>query len=382
MNAQDSTTIGLDLGNTFTKAVGLDARGNVVLREDLHNDAETLKAFFEAHPGATVGMETGTHCRWIAALAASCGCDAVIGNARKLRLISESSRKNDWNDAESIARLCRFDRKLFHPVTLRDGEHHRLYQLLRQRDALVSMRTALVNQLRGFAKAGGTMLPRRDARSFLSLRDSMPPEFLRDFKPLLKALEDLARRIAAAEAILGQFVRRHFRKMDERLQTVPGVGPVASAAFIALVPDPGRFKSAREAGPYFGLVPKQDQSGDGHRPCRITHEGSPFMRKTLVNAANALLKKSARDTALKRFGERLSRRGQGKVARRKAKVALARKLAVTMLAMMRRGEDYRDAPAPEPAAPDAHRGAKRLKRISATVVRQGRFHGNRHFPAA
>lgn len=349
VNAHDSTTIGLDLGNTFNKAVGLDAGGNVVLREDLRNDAATMKAFFEAHRGATVAMETGTHCRWIAALAAECGCHPVVGNARKLRLISESSRKNDWADAQKLARLCRSDRSLLHPVELHDDRHHRLYQLLRQRDALVSMRTALVNQLRGFAKAGGTMLPRCDARSFLSLRDSMPPEFLRDFKPLLKTLEDLAKRIAAAEAILAEFVRRHFRKTDELLQTVPGVGPVASAAFIALVPDPGRFKSAREAGPYFGLVPKQDQSGDGDRPCRITHEGSSFMRKTLVNAANALLRKSARDTALKRFGERLGRRGQGKVVRRKAKVALARKLAVTMLAMARSGEDYRDAPAPEPA---------------------------------
>ena len=147
---------------------------------------------------------------------------------------------------------------------------------------------------------------------------------------------------------------------------------MASAAFIALVPDPGRFKSAREAGPYFGLVPKQDQSGDGDKPCRITHEGSAFMRKTLVNAANALLRKSARDTALKRFGERLSRRGQGKVVRRKAKVALARKLAVTMLAMTRSGEDYRDTSAPEHGASDSASAAGGRSSVRAGRASRGK----------
>ena len=341
VNAHDSITIGLDLGNTFNKAVGLDADGSILFQDNLRNDPESMKTFFDAHPGATVGMETGTHCRWIAALAAACGCRPVVGNARKLRLIFQSSRKNDWKDALKIARICRADKSLFHPVTLRDEEHHRLYQMVKQRDVLVAQRTQIVNQMRGFSKSEGSALPRCDARSFPSLRDSMPRSFRRDFKPLLDALKGLAKAIAASEAIIEEYVQRHFREQSELLQTIPGVGPVTSAAFIALVPDPHRFRSAREAGPFFGLVPKQDQSGETDRPCQITHEGSVLMRKTLVNAANTILRRLAPPTSLKQFGERLCQRGQGKVARRKAKVATARKLAVTMLAMLRSGEPYR-----------------------------------------
>lgn len=355
MNAHDSITIGLDLGNTFNKAVGLDAGGRVLFQEDLRNDPEAMEAFFNAHPGATVGMETGTHCRWIAALAAACGCEPVVGNARQLRLVFKSSRKNDWKDALKIAQICRADKSLFHPVTLRDDEHHRLYQLVRQRALLVGQRTQLVNAVRGFCKAGGVRLPKCDARSFASRAASLLPEGTRrDLKPLLDALAGLAAQIAAADAILEEYLDKHFPRESALLQTVPCVGPVTGAAFIALVPDPHRFRSAREAGPYFGLVPKQDQSGETDRPCEITREGNMLMRTMLVNVANLILRDAAPDTALKRFGLRLCGRGGGKVARRKAKVALARKLAVVMLAMLRSGEPFRmaeAAPQPDGAAP-------------------------------
>ena len=213
MNAHNSITIGLDLGNTFNKAVGLDAGGSILFQEDLRNNPASMKTFFDAHPGATVGMETGTHCRWIAALAAACGCEPVVGNARKLRLIFQSSRKNDWKDALKIAQLCRADKSLFHPVTLRDDEHHRLYQMIKQRDVLVAQRTQIVNQMRGFSKSEGSALPRCDARSFPSLRDAMPRSFRRDFKPLLDAcyeaqlageIRDEATGLAFLDALLAQ----------------------------------------------------------------------------------------------------------------------------------------------------------------------------------
>ena len=88
----NDTTIGLDLGNKKHKVVGLDGRGQVVLKCELNNDKETLGAFFKEHAGATVAMETGTHCRWISSLARHCGCDAIVGNARKLRAIWVSSQ--------------------------------------------------------------------------------------------------------------------------------------------------------------------------------------------------------------------------------------------------------------------------------------------------
>ena len=116
---------------------------------------------------------------------------------------------------------------------------------------------------------------------------------------------------------------------------------MTSCAFVALVADPGRFGSARDVGAYFGLTPGQDQSGDKDAPKRVTKAGSALMRRLLVTAANHILRASSPDTALKRHGERICARG-GKVARRKAKTAVARKLAVVMLAMLKSGKPYDD----------------------------------------
>ena len=202
-------------------------------------------------------METGTHCRWISSLAKRCGCDAMVGNARKLRAIWESSQKNDWKDAQMIANIARTSRELFHPESLRDDEHHALVQLIELRDIVVAQRTQVVNAIRGMCKACGYMLPKCDA------------------------------------------------------------------------------------GCYFGLTAGQDQSGDIDKPKTITKGGNEMMRKLLVTAANYILRESSKDSALKRYGGRICARG-GKIARRKAKVAVARKLAVIMMAMLQSRKPYQD----------------------------------------
>ena len=196
----NSITIGLDLGNTFNKAVGLDADGKVLFTEELKNDAETLRRFFSEHAGAKVGMETGTHCRWISALAIECGCHALVGNARKLRLVFQSSRKNDWKDARKLAELCRASEELFYPVTLRDNEHHFLLQMLKARDLLVGQRTQIVNAIRGDCKADGVFIPKCDAGNFSAHLDTIPAELRKMFRPLTKVLEALAKQIRAMDA--------------------------------------------------------------------------------------------------------------------------------------------------------------------------------------
>lgn len=127
------TTIGLDLGNRKHVAVALDGAGRVLFRQEIANTPETLEPFFRGHSGAMVAMETGLCCCWISALARKCGCDPLVGNARKLAAIWTSRRKNDENDALLIAKLARADRELFHPVSLRDDEHHRMIQLIEMR---------------------------------------------------------------------------------------------------------------------------------------------------------------------------------------------------------------------------------------------------------
>ena len=335
-------TIGMDLGNRKHTVCALDQTGNVLWRKDVANTPEALKPFFEENAGATVAMETGLCCRWVSALAKSCGCDALVGNARKLAAIWQSKQKNDENDALLIAELARASRRLFHPVELRDDARHEMVQLIELREVAVSQRTQAVNSVRGLCKAHGVFIPKCDASCFHKVAaDAIPDGMAWKFKPMLRHLKEVAATIKRYDAMLEEYAQKHFKEEVELLRTVPGVGPITSCAFVALIADPGRFGSARDAGAYFGLTPGQDKSGDKDAPKHITKTGSALMRHLLVTAANHILRASSPDTALKRHGERICARG-GKVARRKAKTAVARKLAVVMLAMLKSGKAYDD----------------------------------------
>ena len=335
-------TIGMDLGNRKHTVCALDQTGNVLWRKDVANTPEALKPFFEENAGATVAMETGLCCRWVSALAKSCGCDALVGNARKLAAIWQSKQKNDENDALLIAKLARADRELFHPVELRDDERHEMVQIIELREVAVSQRTQAVNSVRGLCKAHGVFIPKCDASCFHKVAAGAIPDGMAwKFKPMLRHLKEVAATIKRYDAMLEEYAQKHFKEEVELLRTVPGVGPITSCAFVALIADPGRFGSARDAGAYFGLTPGQDKSGDKDAPKHITKTGSALMRHLLVTAANHILRASSPDTALKRHGERICARG-GKVARRKAKTAVARKLAVVMLAMLKSGKAYDD----------------------------------------
>ncbi len=335
-------TIGMDLGNRKHTVCALDQTGNVLWRKDVANTPEALKPFFEENAGATVAMETGLCCRWVSALAKSCGCDALVGNARKLAAIWQSKQKNDENDALLIAELARASRRLFHPVELRDDERHEMVQLIELREVAVSQRTQAVNSVRGLCKAHGVFIPKCDASCFHKVAAGAIPDGMAwKFKPMLRHLKEVAATIKRYDAMLEKYAKAHFKEEVELLQTAPGVGPITSCAFVAHMADPKRFGRARDAGAYFGLTPGQDKSGDKDAPKHITKTGSALMRHLLVTAANYILRASSPVTALKRHGERICAPG-GKVARRKAKTAVARKLAVVMLAMLKSGKAYDD----------------------------------------
>ena len=339
---KEHITIGMDLGNKKHTVCALDAGGSILFRQEVPNIPESLEGFFRELAGATVAMETGLCCRWISALARAQGCRVLVGNARKLAAIWMSKRKNDRNDAKTIAQLARADPELFHPVELRDDEHHAMVQIIRLREQAVGARTALVNSIRGTCKARGVFLPVCDASCFhKAARERLDGELAQLVAPLLDTLEALRESIRAYDQMLETYAREHFGKETDLLRTIPGCGLITACAFVAHVGDPARFEKARSAGPNFGLTPTQDQSVDTDAPKRISKTGSSQVRHLLLTAANYILRDSSPDTALKRHGLRICARG-GKVARRKAKVAVARKLAVTMLAMLKTGRPYED----------------------------------------
>lgn len=335
-------TIGMDLGNKNHKIVAVDEKCQIAFKLEIANTRDALEPFFRKYAGATVAMETGTCCRWISALARQCGCTTLVGNARKLRMIWQSKQKNDWRDAQMIAQVAKTSHELFHPVDLRDDEHHNLVQLIALRDVHVRQRTQSINSIRGMCKAGGYFIKKCDADYFHKHLDRVPESEQWKFAPLIERLADLSEVVAEYDRKIRDYANVHFKGKVELLQTVPGVGIITASAYVAFAFKPDRFGKARDAGCFFGLTAGQDQSGETDKPMRITKSGSAVMRRLLNQAANHILRETSPDNALKRYGGRISAKG-GKIARRKAKTAVARKLAVIMMAMLQTGKPYDDS---------------------------------------
>lgn len=343
------SVIGMDLGDKNHKAVGLTEKGEVVDRAEVPCTPEGVREYLARHPDALVVIETGTHCRWVSRVAVAQGHETLVGNARKLRMIWKSTRKNDWNDAEMLARVARADRKLFAPVQLRGDGDQELMRLVKSRDLLVRNRTSIVNEIRGFCKSEGVRLPRCSPEAFGRIEHDVPKTLREVTKPLFAVLKELAKKIGLYDKIIPASTRKLYGEEMELLKPIGGVGPITTAAFLAAIREPAAFESARDAGPYFGLAPKQDQSGQTDRQTRISKEGNEVVRRLLVTAANYILGPFGKDCDLRRHGMKIAERG-GKNARKRAKVAVARKLAVLMLAILKNRTAYRPITTTEAAA--------------------------------
>ena len=245
----------------------------------------------------------------------------------------------DSMDAEFLARQGRADPKLLHPIRHRGADAQRHLSMLRARDALVSTRTKLINHVRGSVKAMGGRIERCSAEAFDRKAGAQIPAALQVvMEPLLETIGELTKRISS-------FDRQITAVMDEAypearlLQQIRGVGPVTALAFVLLIEDPHRFERSRDVGAYFGLVPRLDDSSDSTPQLRITKTGDKLGRRLLVSAANYILGPFGTECDLRRHGELIAARG-GKNARKRAKVAVARKLAVVMHRLWIRGEAY------------------------------------------
>lgn len=336
------TAIGIDVGDKNSKICVMTKAGGarrVVETTTIATTPDALRAYLAGKdPSWPVTFECGTHCRWMERTVRGTGRRAIVANPTRIRQITESNTKNDRNDARELARLTLADVELLHPVRLRGEPYHRMLQLLAARDGLIAVRTQLVNQMRGFAKTAGFRLGRCPAGRVHALdRAEWPADFEELTFPTRRLLETLGEQIAAYDAMIDRLAATpDFRAMVERVGEIFGVGRIGAATLVAEIGgDPGRFARARDAGAYFGLVPAQDQSGETDRQRRTTKAGSGFARRILVELAQVVMKPNSRDTDLKLRGMRICARG-GRVARRKAVVAVARGIAVAAVALLKR----------------------------------------------
>lgn len=334
-------TVGLDVGDEYSYPAVLDLRGELREETRVPTTRKALKGYFGVAERLRVVLEAGTHSRWISRLLEELGHEVIVANPRRLKLIYQSDSKTDRTDAECLARLGRIDPKLLSPIFHRSEQAHADLELIRARDLLVKSRTGMVNSVRGMVKGFGGRLKKCSTRSFhRQARESTElPEALKPaVMPVLEMIERLTREIARFDWMIEQIASKKYPE-TERLRQPSGVGALTSLAFVLTLEDPHRFSSSRKVGSYLGLRSRKDHSGKRDPELRITKAGDSMMRRLLVGSAQYILGPFGPDCDLRRWGLKLASRG-GKNAKKRAVVAVARKLAVLLHRLWVTGVDY------------------------------------------
>jgi transposase len=337
-----ATTVGLDLGDRFSHYCILNQDGEVVEEGRIPTSEAGLRRQFEGEGRQRIAMECGTHSPWVSRLLQKLGHQVIVANARKLRAISQNESKNDRADAEMLARLAYSDPHLLSPIRHRSLERQRDLNRIHLRDALVRARTLLVNAVRGVVKSAGGRLPPCSTDSFAAHAvPVLPAELSTVAAPLLEQIAALSGQIRRMDEQIEKLAERY--PEIRVLRTVPGVGPLVAAAYVLTLGRADAISSSRGAGAFLGLRPRQDQSGDSDPQRRITKTGNIYLRKLLVQSAHYILGRFGPDTALRRWGLKLAAAG-GKRGKKRAVVAVARKLAVILHCLWRTGQSYQAFP--------------------------------------
>ncbi|MCL5736348.1 MAG: IS110 family transposase [Actinobacteria bacterium] len=332
-------TMGVDVGDRFSQICTLDAAGEIVEEARIRTTPAGLERWFRSVEPTLVILEAGTHSPWISRLLHNCGHETIVANPRRVRLIYANDRKSDRVDAESLARVGRLDPRLLHPVKHRGAEAQADLALLRSRDALIRARTLLINHMRGASKAVGGRLPACSARSFhRKVEEHIPAELSEALRPELETIAGLTAQIRDLDKRVEEMAKTKYREVAG-LRQVAGVGPITATTYVLTLEDPGRFPRSRAVGCYVGLRPRQADSGEQRPQLHITKAGDEALRALLVGAAHYILGPYGPDSDLRRWGLALAERG-GKAAKKRAVVAVARKLAVLLHRLWETGEIY------------------------------------------
>lgn len=320
-------TIGVDVGDRESVLCEVDATGEVITRGTLRTDRAAVVEYFRGRDRCRVVLETGTHSAWLAREVETLGHEVVVANPS--RIYGRNRRKNDAKDAEFLARQGRADTRLLHPIQHRSKETQEHLALIRARDQVVRARTKLVNHVRGAVKTVGARLPKCSADAFARrVTSELPSELRPALEPMLEIIHSLSETIRAYDVQIEQLMKTAYPEAERLLQP-KGVGPLTALAFMLLIGDPNRFQRSRDVGAYFGLVPKLDESSQSQPQLRISKAGDELGRRLLVSAAQYILGPFGPDCDLRRHGLKIAERG-GRNAKKRAAVAVARKLAVLL----------------------------------------------------
>lgn len=322
-------TIGVDMGDKKHSICVLDAAGEVQDRGHVTNTAQAIRKYFKGVEPCVIALEAGTHSAWVSRVLEDMGHEVLVGNPRKLRAIWDSDVKGDDRDAEVLARIARLDPHLMHPVRHRGREAQADLSLIKARDMLVKARASLTAHVRSSVKSVGQRISKCSTECFHArAAEEVPAELEEALEPVIKSIEDLTVRIRHYDHLIEKISAAKYPE-TRLLRAIRGVGPVTALAFVLTLEDAGRFQKSRNVGPFLGLTRKRDQSGETDKQLPITKAGDTHLRRLLVGCAHYILGPFGGACELRDFGLKLAQRG-GKNAKKRAVVAVARKLAVLM----------------------------------------------------
>src|SRR5215831_6425842 len=336
---KEQLTIGLDLGDRYSSYCVLDEAGEIILEQKLATTPEAMRQAFGKMARSRIAMETGTHSPWVSRLLAALGHEVIVAHAQNVRLIVKSRRKDDRMDARTLARLARLDPELLSPVQHRSAQAQLHLTEIRARAGLVSARTALVNAARGLVKSYGERLGKCGTFQFSQETATGLSSGLRGaLQPLLLEVESLNERIKEYDRRIEKMAKERYPE-TALLKQIKGVGDVIATTYVLTIEDPHRFRKSRDAGCFVGLQPGRRNSGESEPQLHISKQGDEYLRTLLVQGAHYILGPFGEDSDLRRWGGKLAARG-GKNGKKRAVVAVARKLAVLLHRLWVSGEVY------------------------------------------
>lgn len=335
---------GLDISLKNTSICVVNQNGDIIKEGETLTDPEAIHLFFKklSVPIERAGIEASSLTPWVCQELLRLGWPAICIETRHAKAaLSAQQVKTDRNDARGLAHIMRTG--WYKEVHVKSRESHRLRILLKNRRFLLDSRCDLDSQIRGTIKVFGLKVGRttefRYESRIMELTQGDP--LLRSYiEPMLEVRRQLIIQYKALEKIILRYVRQD--AVCRRLMTVPGIGPLTSLAFKTFVDRPERFKKSRSVGAALGLTPKKYASGETDYDGRITKCGDPFVRQHLFEAANSLMGRYRGDTPLKSWGLKIAERG----SRKRACVAVSRKLAVLMIAIWRDGTTFQHGAIP------------------------------------
>ena len=298
--SQRKLTAGLDLGDRNSWYCVLDESGQIQLEQRVRTTAKALQEVFGAMPHSRVALEIGTHSPWISRLLVELGHEVIVANARKVRLIGESRRKDDRLDGQTLARLARIDPELLYPVKHRSAQAQADLMMIRARAGLVRARTGLVNTARGLANSYGERLRGCNVRNMNPEKaESLSPELQTALQPWLAAMESVSERLAEYNEGIEKLAQASYPQ-GALLKQIKGGGTLIALTFLLTLEDPHRFRKSRDLGCYLGLQPGRRNSGQSEPQLHISKEGDPYLRTLLVQGAQHILGPFGVDCDLRR----------------------------------------------------------------------------------